>query len=289
MKTRFLPITILIIYIAILIKVMVFKAIPLIHVGQLMLNFGGTNAGSASNFVPFKTIVPYLFGAKGLLIGGINLAGNIILLVPLGFLVMLGARNTSWNLIWKKMLGIAVASGLIIEVMQVLLRVGIFDIDDVILNAVGFMIGYGSFVLLRKWLRTKQYMQIVIAAVFILAAVAGAFYFIYPRNQPVNPNGGVNNGAGIIESEAAKGDAAAGTNLCGATNGTGEIAVIGKTSINIKRNDDSIQKIGIGKKTEIKNSDGPITLADLKVGDRVTIVITDDVTAEAVLVCGKSE
>ncbi|MBP7831785.1 MAG: VanZ family protein [Candidatus Pacebacteria bacterium] len=286
MKTRFLPIVLLIIYIAILIKVMVFKAIPLIHVGQLMLNFGGANAGSAPNFVPFKTIVPYLFGAKGLLIGGINLAGNIILLVPLGFLVMLVARNTSCNLNWKKMLGIAVASGLIIEVMQVLLRVGIFDIDDVILNAVGFMIGYGIFVQLQKWLLSKKYTQIVIAAVLILTAITGAFYFIYPRNQPVNPNGSA--GAGLIESDAAKGDAAAGTNLCGATNGTGEIAAIGKTSISLKLNDDSIQKIGIGKKTEIKNPNGPITLADLKVGDRVTIVITNDVTAEAILVCGNN-
>ncbi len=49
----------LIAYCAILIKVMVFKDIPTIRIGSLMLNFAGTNGGHGPNFVPFMTIVPY--------------------------------------------------------------------------------------------------------------------------------------------------------------------------------------------------------------------------------------
>jgi glycopeptide antibiotics resistance protein len=46
---------------------------------------------------------------------------------------------------WQKSLALAVAVGLAIEGMEVVFRVGIFDIDDVILNALGVMIGYWVF------------------------------------------------------------------------------------------------------------------------------------------------
>ena len=149
MRKRLLSTFLLIAYSAILIKVMVFKDLPTIRIGQLMLNFAGTESGHPANFVPFKTILPYLFGYKGLIIAGINLVGNVVLLVPIGFLVMLVYPNMTW----KKSVALAVAAGLAIEVMQTVLRVGIFDIDDVILNALGVMIGYGAFVILAKWVR----------------------------------------------------------------------------------------------------------------------------------------
>ncbi len=141
MNKRLISASILIVYSIILIKVMVFKDIPLIRIGSLMLNFGGTNTSHAANFVPFKTILSYLLGAKGLLIGGINLIGNIVLPVPIGFLVPLLYEK----LTWKKSLILAVATGLTLEVLQVVLHVGIFDIDDVILNALGVMIGFWMF------------------------------------------------------------------------------------------------------------------------------------------------
>lgn len=125
-------------YSALLVKVMVFKDIPLIRVGHLMLNFGGTEAGHAPNFVPFATIVPYFFGYKGLIIAGINLVGNVGLLVPVGFLLPFICRSVTWRV----SLAIAVGAGLLIEVTQAMLRIGIFDIDDVILNALGVMVGY---------------------------------------------------------------------------------------------------------------------------------------------------
>src|SRR3569623_1681512 len=135
MKKRLLSIIAFVAYIALLIKVMVFKDIPSIKIGQIMLNFGGADGGHGPNFVPFATIGPYLLGYKGWIIAGINLVGNVALLVPLGFLIPFVYPKATW----KKSLMLAVASGLAIETMQTVLRVGIFDIDDVILNALGFM------------------------------------------------------------------------------------------------------------------------------------------------------
>jgi glycopeptide antibiotics resistance protein len=158
MKKRLISTITLIAYSAILIKVMVFKDMPTIRIGQLMLNFAGTDAGHSPNFVPFKTILPYLLGYKGLIIAGVNLVGNVALLVPIGFLVPLVYRNMTW----KKSIALAVAAGLSFEVMQTVLRVGIFDIDDVILNALGVMIGYWAFAILAKWVRSRNYKNIII-------------------------------------------------------------------------------------------------------------------------------
>jgi glycopeptide antibiotics resistance protein len=147
MKKRLFSAFILNAYSAFLIKVLVFKDVPPIRIGSLMLNFGGTDAGRPANFLPFKTILSYLLGEKGLIIAGINLGGNIALFVPIGFLVSFVYRK----LTWQKSLALAVAVGLAIEGMQVVFRVGIFDIDDVILNALGVMTGYWVFTILVIW------------------------------------------------------------------------------------------------------------------------------------------
>ena len=144
MKKR-LPLTIILIaYSAVLIRVLVCKDLPLIRIGSMRFKFGGTHAGAA-NLLPFRTILPYLLGEKGWMIAVINLAGNIVLLVPIGFLVPLVYRKMTW----RKTLALAFAAGFVIEGMQALLRVGIFDIDDVILNGLGVVVGYWVFTM--RW------------------------------------------------------------------------------------------------------------------------------------------
>lgn len=270
MKKRLVVAFILIAYVAILIKVMVFKDIPLVRVGQLMLNFGGTDGGHPANFVPLKTILPYLFGYKGLIIAGINIVGNIILLVPLGFLVPLVYPNITW----KKSLILAAAAGLCIEIMQVLLHVGIFDIDDVILNALGVMIGFWIFIILAKWIREKKY-KTMIATVISAVAAAALFYgaVVYPiSHQPV-----------VTPEVGARGD------LCGGTGGNGQIVSVGNNKFNIELKDGRIQTINLTTQATIKTSAGPASPSDLKIGDRVTLVgdVNPDgsFTAGAVFVC----
>jgi glycopeptide antibiotics resistance protein len=131
-------------YSAILIKVMVFKTVQL-KTKYLMLKLSGHGAGEV-NFLPFKTILPYLRGEHGWLIAILELVGNIALLVPIGFLFPFICRRMTW----KRSLALAVAVSLAIEGMQVVLRVGIFDIDDVILNALGVMIGYWVLTMFAK-------------------------------------------------------------------------------------------------------------------------------------------
>lgn len=145
MNKRLLAIILLVVYYIILIRILVFKNLPMIQLGGLRLKFGGTHE-APTNLVPFKTILSFLFEGKGFIIGGLNIVGNIILFVPIGFLFPYVYKHMTW----KKTLALAVAAGLIIEGMQAILQVGIFDIDDVILNGLGVIIGYWVFLIFRK-------------------------------------------------------------------------------------------------------------------------------------------
>ena len=111
----------------------------------MRLRFAGSHTGPG-NFVPFKTIVPLLIGPGNHLIATVNLIGNIIPFMPIGLLAPLVFRSISW----QKALVLGVVTGLTFEMMEVVFRVGIFDIDDVILNAFGVMVGYGAFVMFKR-------------------------------------------------------------------------------------------------------------------------------------------
>lgn len=277
MKKRLLLISVLIIYCVILIKIMVFKDMPTIRIGQLMLNFSGTSTGHGPNFVPFKTILPYLLGHKGLIIAGVNLIGNIALLIPIGFIVPLIYQKLNW----KSLLFIAIIAGLSIELPQVALGVGIFDIDDILLNALGVMIGYWSFLIFAKWLRLKKYKTIIAATTIIIIVSASALYAIYPKDQPfVNNKNNFEN----IHSDN-KAEISQGNDPCNGTGGTGQIIDVGNKSINIRRNDGVVQTIKFTNQTTIKNLMGPISKSDLKIGNRVTLVIDETETASLILVC----
>jgi glycopeptide antibiotics resistance protein len=251
---------------------MVLKDMPTIRIGQLMLNFAGTNGGHPANFVPFTTIVPYVLGHKGWIIAGVNLIGNIVLLIPVGFLIPFIFPNITW----KKSLAIALSSGLLFEILQTVLNVGIFDIDDVILNALGTMIGYWAFIILIRWLREKKYMHILASALLCFVAAAGAIYAIYPHGQPVvspEMRGGNNN---PLPND---------NDLCGGTGGTGEIVNMDETSITIRRKDGFEQTLKVTNLTTIKTSAGPASQINLKIGDHVTVVVYENETASAILVC----
>jgi len=104
------------------------------------------------NFVPFKTIMLYLESDLGR-IAAVNLLGNLALLVPLGvFGPIIWERLDRW---WKVLFA-GVGVSVVIEAAQYVRQIvnvdGMgrsVDIDDVILNAAGALVGYIVFVLLR--------------------------------------------------------------------------------------------------------------------------------------------
>ncbi|GDX44374.1 hypothetical protein LBMAG23_13510 [Bacteroidota bacterium] len=264
---------------------MVFKDVPLIRLGILMLNFGGTHEGQP-NFIPFKTIIPYLVGEKGLLIGAINIVGNIILLVPVGLMVPFVFPAVHL----KKSILFAVFSGLLIEGMQTLLHVGIFDIDDVILNGLGYLLGYWIYLVLPRFWHLLKSSKIFL--VFLLVSMLTTVYVFYSWYQSITSetdpvqallNQGPNTKVDASSSDQKQRD------LCGGTGGTGTIIELDQHSLVIQRKDGVKELIHITPKTTIKQASGNATVADLKVGDHITVVVglikEDAQAASLILIC----
>lgn len=105
---------------------------------------------SMLNLIPFSMIIDYIkccttYGSSDLLTITINILGNILLFMPLGFLPALLFRNTTW----KHALQISFTVSLLTEVGQYFIMRNA-SVDDIILNIVGSICGYFIYTLLYK-------------------------------------------------------------------------------------------------------------------------------------------
>ena len=83
----------------------------------------------------------------------LNTFGNVLAFMPLGFLLpyVVGRDFTMLQMI---LAGAVCSYG--IEFVQLLTRTGSFDVDDIFLNTIGAMLGWGLFLALRKLWRTRR-------------------------------------------------------------------------------------------------------------------------------------
>ena len=118
--------------------------------GKFYFNVNITNDIAQVNLIPFKTLYQYLFQTNAnvdswSVVSLLNITGNILLFSPIGFFVPLFWGN--WRS-FRKILLLGLAVTCFIEVIQLFIGRST-DIDDVILNTIGVMIGYGIFSLLK--------------------------------------------------------------------------------------------------------------------------------------------
>ncbi|MFA6735531.1 MAG: VanZ family protein, partial [Saccharofermentanales bacterium] len=91
-----------------------------------------------------------------------NLVLNILIFVPLGFLLPLWSDKL--RKLWKVIL-ISVSISAAIECIQYITHHGVFDIDDIFNNSTGSLIGYGFVMIIltithtekRKWIKAAGY------------------------------------------------------------------------------------------------------------------------------------
>lgn len=98
-----------------------------------------------ANFKPFKTIRMYIDYAYKLN-SFENLAGNILIFVPfgLGFPLAVEKGRNFWVMLFHVFVFV-----LGIEGFQLLSGFGAFDVDDILLNCLGAVLGYGLFFFCR--------------------------------------------------------------------------------------------------------------------------------------------
>lgn len=72
-----------------------------------------------------------------------NLAGNILIFIPFGFFMPVASEHRNF---FVTVMDTFLLS-LIIEVIQLLTKVGCFDVDDLLLNTIGGVVGYIIFMI----------------------------------------------------------------------------------------------------------------------------------------------
>lgn len=115
---------------------------------MLWLLFGqrwGENTARAVNLTPFATLKLYWRILKNshntplLLHSVVNLVGNVVMFVPLGFYAPYLLKSTRNFL---RFLVLMAGTILAIELVQYATALGCLDVDDVILNMAGVLMGY---------------------------------------------------------------------------------------------------------------------------------------------------
>ena len=85
-----------------------------------------------------------------------NLLGNVLIFLPFGFFMAMASRYRSFlnTLIYS------FALSLTIELSQLFMKVGCFDVDDLLLNTIGGMLGFITFavcnVIRRNYAKKKR-------------------------------------------------------------------------------------------------------------------------------------
>ncbi len=107
------------------------------------------------NLVPFKEIGRFIryrerLGMKAVLL---NIFGNVAAFVPFGVYLPVYFRRCQrflWAVFFSFELSLAV------ELLQLVFKVGSFDVDDLLLNTLGGMLGFLVFVCWKRMVRTWE-------------------------------------------------------------------------------------------------------------------------------------
>lgn len=115
----------------------------ILGVAGLTLRPIGAGSGAGVNLVPLASIKIFARNSVDFTVAFRNLAGNVLLFIPIGFSLLVMWRNRNHPVTAAVAGGFALS--LLIEITQYLIAVGrVVDVDDLILNTVGTWLGAAS-------------------------------------------------------------------------------------------------------------------------------------------------
>jgi len=149
--------SVFLVYAAILLKLILFKRPFSYIITHFLYHYNSETIAinlKRANFIPFHTIQLYLHTKLRAEYSIENLFGNILIFVPLGFLIplMFAHTRSSW-----KIFAVSLLTSLVLETTQLITVLGSFDVDDLMLNTTGGMIGYFAFKLLHVKSSAKKH------------------------------------------------------------------------------------------------------------------------------------
>lgn len=115
-------------------------------------NYGRVVIGEGEyhyNLVPFQEIRRFWIYREqvGTFAWMSNLAGNVVGFLPYGYILPIIFRNLRnvWSIVFSGFL-----FSLMVETIQLITKVGCFDVDDLMLNTLGALLGYLAFAICDK-------------------------------------------------------------------------------------------------------------------------------------------
>lgn len=150
-------------YILLLIKMLLFSRV-----------FSGERTIQRSfNLIPFHSIMEYISGSSANIkkFAFDNLVGNIVIFIPLGTYLPLFKNDKR---VRTNLLFIFIVS-LCVEIIQGIFNLGTSDIDDIVLNCLGGLIGILGYKFLLFTLRNEKKVRTVIT----ILSIVGLFVLLY--------------------------------------------------------------------------------------------------------------
>lgn len=95
------------------------------------------------NLIPFVYLLDYPVFREAML----NLIGNISMFIPIGVIWPMVFKELDTH---KKVIAAGAGFSLCVEILQLPFFDRVSDIDDLLLNTCGFLIGYGLYLLIKK-------------------------------------------------------------------------------------------------------------------------------------------
>ncbi len=128
----------------------------LFMINLLFLDARGAGYHFSYNLVPFATIQNYIvnFNAFNFSIWFLNLFGNILAFMPLTIFVPILFRKINS---YSRVFILSFLATLAVELTQLLLKRGAFDVDDMILNTLGGIAGYAVLKLVLSVLKVLDF------------------------------------------------------------------------------------------------------------------------------------
>ena len=171
---------IFILYLLCLTKIVLFKYSSSNHIIEKIFK-GELNGFRSINIIPLNSIISFIkLITEGYFTRGFNnLIGNILVFSPLGYFLPMLFKKTK-KLRYTILFSLIVS--LIYESLQYILYLGSADIDDIILNLLGTIIGFGFYKVIENYTRgkltIKYYLTIIISIIgFIIAGYLAVDYF----------------------------------------------------------------------------------------------------------------
>lgn len=134
-----------IVYVVFLVKMILFN-MPFNHIDDAVKAISVGNIGNNlknANFIPFKHIQVYMDTYFKIAIK--NLGMGIILFTPFGYFLPTLTKHRQF----KSIVVIGLLTSISFETLQLLMSLGTFDVDDIILNGIGIVFGYMIYKSLR--------------------------------------------------------------------------------------------------------------------------------------------